>query len=182
MAPGAFGRQLDGLAQHVGQGLTPVVTVGTDMSFTDRLRETAAGNRIDTTGVLWVFVAASTVLGVAHHVDHVVRGNHVGWPITAQVNPFTYSLVVYPLVAVGLYLTLTDRASERYWTAFFAFSAGMLAFVHLSPWAVEPPGDVILPYANPTVGYLAFAILLALVGSVVLATAYTGVRWARSEP
>ena len=85
------------------------------------------------TGTFYLFVLVSTLLGAAHHVDHVVRGNHVGWPITPEVNPFTYSLLIYPLLAVGLYLTLTRRAGARYWPDFFALSAGMLAYFHISP-------------------------------------------------
>ncbi|WP_254272697.1 hypothetical protein [Haloarcula marina] len=128
---------------------------------------------------LYSLVALSMVLGAAHHVDHVVRGNHVGWPITGQVNPFTYSLVVYPVVAIGLVLTLSGRAGNRYWAAFFALSTAMLAYFHVSPWAVEPPRDVILPYADPAVGYAAFAILLALIASVIVGSAYATLRWYR---
>lgn len=131
--------------------------------------------------VVYLFAAVATLLGVAHHVDHIVRGNHVGWPVTSQVNPFTYSLVIYPLIAVGLYLTLSGRAGNRYWAGFFAVSAGMLAYFHVGPWAIEPPGDVILPYADPVVGYTAFAVLLALIGSVCLGSVYAAVAWYRAE-
>ena len=41
------------------------------------------------TPLLSLLVVAATLLGAAHHIDHVVRGNHVGWPLTAHVNPFT---------------------------------------------------------------------------------------------
>lgn len=129
--------------------------------------------------LLYVLLAVPTLLGMAHHVDHVVRGNHVGWPVTPEVTPFTYSLVIYPVVAVGLYLTLTDRAGVGLWAAIMAASAGMLAFFHVSPWAVEPPQDVILPYANPLVGYAAFAVLLALMASVVAVGAYALLLWRR---
>lgn len=129
-------------------------------------------------GVYWI-MGLATLLGAAHHVDHVIRGNHVGWPITSHVNPFTYSLAIYPLIAVGLYLTLSGRVSDRYWAGFFAFSAAMLAYFHVSPWAIEPPGDVILPYADPTVGYLAFVVLLALIASVTLGSLYAAVAWYR---
>ena len=128
---------------------------------------------------IYVVMALSTLLGAAHHVDHVLRGNHVGWPITSHVNPFTYSLAIYPLIAVGLYLTVTDRAGNRYWAGFFAFSAATLAYFHVSPWAVEPPGDVILPYADPTLGYLAFAVLCALIASVCLGSLYAAAAWYR---
>jgi hypothetical protein len=130
---------------------------------------------------LWVLVAVPTLLGLAHHVDHVVRGNHVGWPVTAHVNEFTYSLGIYPLVALGVYLTVTDRAGAGYWAGLFAFSAALLAFFHVSPWAVEPPADVVVPYANPAVGYLAFTVLLALIGSVVFGSAYAALLWHRSR-
>jgi len=128
---------------------------------------------------VYLVMAVSTLLGLAHHVDHVIRGNHVGWPITSHVNPFTYSLAIYPLIAVGLYLTLSGRAGNRYWAGFFAFSAAMLAYFHVSPWAIEPPGDVILPYADPAVGYLAFAVLLALIASVCLGSLYAAAAWHR---
>jgi hypothetical protein len=117
--------------------------------------------------------ALATLLGLAHHVDHVVRGNHVGWPITPHVNPFTYSLVIYPLVVVGFALSLSGRDSSRYWSVVMTLGGGMLVFFHLGPWAVEPPADVILPYSNPLFGYVAFVVLLALIGAVFLGAAYT---------
>jgi len=131
--------------------------------------------------LVYFFVVLPTILGIAHHVDHIVRGNHVGWPLTPEVNPFTYSLAIYPLIGISVYLTLTDRVDVGYWAWFLAFSAGMLAYFHVSPWAVEPPGDVIDPYANPLFGYLAFAVLLALIGSVVVGSAYAGLLWRRRE-
>ena len=133
------------------------------------------------TRLFYLFVLVPTVLGVAHHVDHVVRGNHVGWPLTPHVNPFTYSLAIYPLLAVSLYLTLTERVEARYWAGFFAFSAGMLAYFHVSPWAVEPPQDVMVPYADPVVGYVAFGVVLALIASTVVGSVYAAVLWYRHD-
>ncbi|MFC7137277.1 hypothetical protein ACFQRB_14140 [Halobaculum litoreum] len=49
----------------------------------------------------YLLFGVATLLGLAHHLDHVIRGNHVGWPITPEVNPFTYSLLIYPLVVGG---------------------------------------------------------------------------------
>lgn len=132
------------------------------------------------TRLFYLFVLVPTVLGAAHHIDHIIRGNHVGWPLTPHVNPFTYSLAIYPLLAISLYLTVTRRAEARYWAGFFAFSAGMLAYFHISPWAVEPPQDVMVPYDNPLAGYLAFGIVLALIASVVVGSVYGAVLWYRN--
>jgi hypothetical protein len=132
------------------------------------------------TRTFYLFVLVPTLLGAAHHVDHIIRGNHVGWPITPEINAFTYSLAIYPLLAISLYLTLTRRVEARYWAGFFAFSAGMLAYFHVSPWAVEPPRDVMLPYDNLLVGYLAFGIVLALIASVLVGSAYGAVLWHRN--
>jgi hypothetical protein len=149
------------------------------MERTDRLPT----DRPDTnlTRLFYVFVLLPTMLGAAHHVDHIIRGNHVGWPITPEVNAFTYSLAIYPLLALSLYLTVTDRVDAGYWAGFFAFSAGMLAYFHVSPWAIEPPQDVMDPYSNPLAGFLAFAILLALIASVVVGSAYAALLWHRGR-
>ncbi|WP_440991502.1 hypothetical protein [Haloarchaeobius baliensis] len=127
----------------------------------------------------YLLFAVATLLGLAHHLDHVIRGNHVGWPITPEVNPFTYSLAIYPLLVLGFTLSLTGRAGARYWTVVMSLGAGMLVFFHLSPWAVEPPGDVVLPYANPLFGYVAFAVLLALIGVVGAGALYSFRLWGR---
>lgn len=131
------------------------------------------------TRAFWLFVLVPTVLGIAHHVDHIIRGNHVGWPLTPEVNAFTYSLAIYPLLAISVYLSVTRRVAARYWAGFFAFSAGLLAYLHISPWAVEPPQDVMVPYENPLVGYAAFAIVLALIASVFVGSIYGVVLWHR---
>ncbi len=147
------------------------------MELEDGLPIELPTERVRLTPAFYVFVLLPTLLGAAHHVDHVIRGNHVGWPLTPEVNPFTYSLAIYPLLAISLYLTSTERVDARYWAGFFAFSAAMLAYFHVSPWAVEPPADVMVPYENPLVGYLAFGILLALIGSVVVGSVYGVVLW-----
>src|SRR3712207_6240022 len=56
--------------------------------------------------VLLVLGVIVTVFGVLHHVDHVVRGNHSGWPFREAVTPFTLSLLVYALLLPGIYMNL----------------------------------------------------------------------------
>ena len=56
-----------------------------------------------------------TVFGVLHHIDHVVRGNHSGWPFREEVTPFTFSLLVYALLLPGIYMNLRDRVAAGWW-------------------------------------------------------------------
>jgi hypothetical protein len=37
-------------------------------------------------------------LAVIHHIDHVLRVDHSGWPFTDKVTPFTFSLLAYPMI------------------------------------------------------------------------------------
>lgn len=150
------------------------------MDVEDKLPVELPAEDSNLTRTFYLFVSVPTVLGAAHHADHILRGNHVGWPIAPEVNPFTYSLAIYPLLALSLYLTLTRRVEARYWAGFFASSAGMLAYFHVSPWAVEPPRDVMVPYSDPVAGYLAFGIVLALVASTVVGSVYGAVLWYRN--
>ena len=39
----------------------------------------------------------AAALAVLHHVDHVLRVDHSGWPFLPEVTPFTFSLVIYPV-------------------------------------------------------------------------------------
>ena len=152
------------------------------MELEDALRRSTPTTRQGLAPLFPVVVALPTLLGMAHHVDHIVRGNHVGWPLAPEITPFTYSLVIYPAIAVGLYLTATDRAGRRFWTGFFGVSTAFLAVIHLGPWAVEPPADVIAPYVDPVAGYLAFTVLLGLLASVGYGTVYTARLWLRGDP
>jgi hypothetical protein len=41
-------------------------------------------------------------VGIVHHSDHVLRVDHSGWPFRPEVNPFTYSLLAYPILLFAL--------------------------------------------------------------------------------
>lgn len=126
--------------------------------------------------LLWL-ILLSTLFGVGHHIDHVIRGNHVGWPVTPEISPFTYSLIIYPIILVGLYLTLRDRVGARYWFEAAILGLGMLTAIHFGPWAIEPPHHIIDPYESPLLGYLAFAWLLGLLGTLLITTGYAARQW-----
>lgn len=121
-------------------------------------------------------VVLSTALGLGHHIDHVVRGNHVGWPVSPEINEFTYGLLLYPMIVIGLYLTAADRVGAGYWAAVGVIGFVLLAWVHLT---VEPPGDIIEPYLPSNVGYLAFLWLLGLLASTALLAAHSSRQWWR---
>jgi hypothetical protein len=55
-----------------------------------------------TTAYRLTYLAAALSFG--HHIDHVIRHNAVGWPLTDHVNAFTLSLVIYPIIVTGLLL------------------------------------------------------------------------------
>lgn len=126
---------------------------------------------------LFGLLIISTTIGLGHHFDHIIRGNHVGWPIAPEVNPFTYSLFIYPIILVGLYLTYRDWIGARYWVGVGLLSLGILGSVHLGPWAIEPPGDIIDPHDPVIVGYIAFIWVLLLLGVLLVTTIYATRQW-----
>ena len=131
--------------------------------------------------VSYSLIALATVLSLGHHLDHVIRGNHVGWPLTAGVTPFTYSLGVYPLIALGLALTRSRRVGPGYWALLSGAGAAFVAAIHFGPAAVEPPADIIEVHASRLVGWLAFAWLVAFVAVLVAHSLYAAYRWSRQR-
>lgn len=122
------------------------------------------------TGWFYVVIFTPFILGLLHHVDHIVRGNHVGWPLTAEVNPFTYSLLVYPLLLIGLYVSwFTDLNATNYWVGFFGFTSVLVTYTHTF---IEPPADILGPHSNPVIAYLALALMVALSAALILGLVY----------
>jgi len=39
----------------------------------------------------------ATTVALVHHVDHVLRVDHSGWPFLPELTPFTFSLIIYPI-------------------------------------------------------------------------------------
>ena len=100
----------------------------------------------------WLLIAATwvTIFGAIHHIDHIVRGNHIGWPFSRIATPFTFSLLVYPALLAGIYLTRRRRAWAGYWLAVAVPILALVVFVHLIPHAgYEAPPDLYIPYADP---------------------------------
>ena len=34
--------------------------------------------------ILYALIFLAMFLSLGHHIDHIIRGNHVGWPLTAE--------------------------------------------------------------------------------------------------
>lgn len=123
----------------------------------------------------------ATALSLGHHVDHVIRGNHTGWPLTEQVTPFTYSLAVYPLILLGLHLSRSDKVGTGYWLLLSGPGTAFLIAVHLGPSAIEPPGDIIGEYPTPLLGWAAFGWLLTLIAVLAATFVHEARQWRREQ-
>src|SRR5919107_1790753 len=119
---------------------------------------------------LYGLVYLAMLLSLGHHIDHVIRGNSVGWPLTALVNAFTYSLGVYPLILLGLFLYRANRVGPGYWAILSGMGAVFVAWIHFGPATVEPPAEIINLYEPRIIGWLAFLWLVVFM--MVLAVTF----------
>ena len=119
---------------------------------------------------MYVLHFAALGLSAVHHLDHIARGTHVGWPVTPDVTAFTYTLLIYPIIGLGFVLS-----SRLYWLIAAAGGLVLLTGVHFGPLAVESPSDIVSGYREPGLGYAALLDLIALV-AVLLAIVIVYVR------
>ncbi len=128
--------------------------------------ETGGGWRSSRAGLRrWLLIAGGgvTFFGVLHHVDHVVRGNHSGWPFQDAVTPFTFSLLIYALLLPGLYLTWWGRLVTGYWLFVAAVLFVVVTLAHFVGAECEAPiRDIYGFYDSPVWGFLALADLWAI--------------------
>jgi hypothetical protein len=121
-----------------------------------------------------------TVFGVLHHVDHVVRGNHSGWPFEEAVTPFTFSLLVYALLLPGIFMNLRGRVAAGWWLFTAAVALALVTWVHFlgGEEREAPIRDIYAVYENAAWGVLALAVLYGLVASLaaLLVAALRAVR------
>ena len=100
----------------------------------------------------WLLVAALSVttFGFVHHVDHVVPGNHSGWPFEEVVTPFTFSLLIYALLLPGLYITWRGRLMAGYWLFTAVVLLALVVSVHFVGEDREAPiRDIYAVYESP---------------------------------
>lgn len=141
------------------------------------------GHRAPRTGDrrLYVLIFLAALLALGHHIDHIIRGNNVGWPVTTEVNAFTYSLAIYPVILIGLLLYRSHRVGPGFWVFLSGGGAVFLAAIHFGPWAVEPPREIVDLYQPRILGWLAFAWLLMLIAVLVGSTFFEAYLWNRQR-
>jgi hypothetical protein len=111
----------------------------------------------------------------------------VGWPVNGDVNAFTMSLAIYPLLATGMLLYRARRVGPGFWALTSSGGAAFVGLLHFGPLAVEPPHLVHGGHDSPIAGWLAFGWLVAFVGvlivtSIVEMRAWYAARRSRREP
>lgn len=80
-------------------------------------------------------------LGLLHHADHVGRADHSSWPFRPEVGPFTFTLLIYPvLVAVFV-------ARRRPWLRVVGLGLVSLSTL-LAHTLIEPPQQIYGTWAN----------------------------------
>lgn len=124
---------------------------------------------------LLTYLAAGMSFG--HHVDHVIRGNAVGWPLTADINAFTMSLAIYPTIATGLFLYRTGRVGPGFWALISGGGAIFVSAIHFGPLAAEPAEHIIGMYEPAIIGWLAFAWLVTFVAVLAVTSLYETRLW-----
>jgi hypothetical protein len=127
--------------------------------------------------ILYRLTWLAAALSLGHHLDHLIRGNAVGWPVTDQVNAFTISLIVYPIIATGLLLYHAGRVGPGFWALVSGGGTAFVSAVHFGPAAVEPPELILDHYDQPILGWLAFAWLVVFLTVLAITSIYETRLW-----
>jgi hypothetical protein len=80
-------------------------------------------------------------LGLLHHADHVGRADHSSWPFRPEIGPFTFTLLIYPV------LVLVYFARRGHWLRVAGLGVVSL-FILLAHTLVEPPQQIYGTWAN----------------------------------
>jgi hypothetical protein len=101
-------------------------------------RRTGTWTRLDP---VQKFIIVIVPLGLLHHADHVGRADHSSWPFRPELGPFTFTLLIYPV------LVLAFAARRGAW-----MRAGLLGtvaiFTFVAHTLIEPPGQIYGTWAN----------------------------------
>lgn len=86
-------------------------------------------------------LAVSLPFGVLHHIDHVLRVDHSGWPFQSEISPFTFTLLIYP----AIYLVHKYKDKKKFVASVLGFISIFLIFAHTM---TEPPQQVYTTWAQ----------------------------------
>ena len=114
------------------------------------------------TRVGYRLVVVITVLSIAHHLDHVVRGV-TGWPVKGAFNPFSASLFVYPVIAPGVFLSARRRVGPAFWSVLSGGGGIFILVVHIGPVAGDAVESIPEQHDSLFAGVIAIIVLVALV-------------------
>ncbi len=115
---------------------------------------------------LYAFIGLAVAFSLGHHVDHVLRGA-TGWPLAGGVNPFTYSLLVYPVIGAGLVLSKRGRAGPRFWLLLSSAGCFFVLAVHIGPAAEDTLAGIAAAYSSPAAAGAALVWLGLFVAALV---------------
>ena len=124
---------------------------------------------------------ATTALALVHHIDHVLRVDNHGWPFRSEVTLFTYSFLVYAIIAV----VWRARGWPRLRIGMSAVLALFVAFTYV--WLDTPSAQYVTWAAHPEANWLAAsspvlgAMSVALTFLAPLAAAGAFVTFVRSR-
>ena len=124
-------------------------------------------------------VGLITALSTAHHIDHVVR-DATGWPLGGEFNPFSASLLVYPVIAAGLLLSRRGRVGARFWASLAGGGALFVLAVHVGPAAGDSVGAIPDQYGSAAAGVAALSVLALFAAALVLHCVYEMRRMAKT--
>ena len=95
-------------------------------------------NRLDLVQKLILVVIP---LGLVHHTDHVGRADHSSWPFRPEIGPFTFTLLIYPV------LVLVFLAPKGGWLRMVGLGLVSL-FTLLAHILIEPPQQIYRTWAD----------------------------------
>ncbi len=104
---------------------------------------------------------ATAALALVHHIDHALRVDH-GWPFRAEVTPFTYSLLIYAIVAV----VLRTRGWPRLRIGLSAVLALFPTLAHA--WLESPSAQYVTWAARPEANWLGVSSPILGVAAIVV--------------
>ena len=124
-------------------------------------------------------VGLITVLSIAHHVDHIVR-DVTGWPLGGGFNPFSASLFVYPVIAVGVLLSRRRRVGARFWSILAGGGALFILAVHVGPAAGDSVDTIPDQHGSTAADVVALGVLALFMAALVVHCVYEIRRMART--